>query len=71
MVLIAEQYGSNPLFNPCSHKIPFRGQKLLIGLRDKDPDNVALADGNGYFVCWAEFEDYLKVNSLMPEEVSI
>ena len=38
---------------------------------NKDPDDVALADGNGYFVCWAEFEDYLKVTSLMPEEVSI
>ena len=38
---------------------------------NKDPDDVALADGNGYFVRWAEFEDYLKVASLMPEEVSI
>ena len=28
---------------------------------NKDPDDVALADGNGYFVRWADFEDYLKV----------
>jgi hypothetical protein len=38
---------------------------------NKDPDDVALADGNGYFVRWAEFEDYIKVASLTPEEVSI
>jgi hypothetical protein len=38
---------------------------------NKDPDDVALADGNGYFVRWADFEDYLKVASLTPEEVSI
>ena len=37
---------------------------------NQDPDDVTLADGNGYFVCWAEFEDYLKVASLTPEEVS-
>ena len=37
---------------------------------NKDPDDVTLADGNGYFVRWAEFEDYLKVASLTPEEVS-
>jgi hypothetical protein len=38
---------------------------------NKDPDDVALADGNGYFVRWVEFEDYIKVASLTPEEVSI
>ena len=38
---------------------------------NKDPDDVALADGDGYFVRWADFEHYLEVASLTPEEVNI
>jgi hypothetical protein len=38
---------------------------------NKDPDDVALADGDNYFVRWADFEYYLKVTSLKPKEVNI
>jgi hypothetical protein len=38
---------------------------------NKDPDDVALTNGNSYFVQWADFEAYLKVASLKPEEVHV
>ena len=38
---------------------------------NKDLDNVALADGNLYFVEWSGFEAYLAEASKHPEEVSL
>jgi hypothetical protein len=38
---------------------------------NKDPDDVSLVNGGAYFVEWADFEAYLKVASLRPEEVNI
>lgn len=37
---------------------------------NKDPEDVSLSDGNLYFVKWEDFEEYLKVASLQPEEVT-
>lgn len=36
---------------------------------NKDPDDIALADGNAYFVEWLKFEEYLKLAGNMPDEV--
>lgn len=38
---------------------------------NKDPDDIALTNGNSYFVRWADFEVYLKIASLKPEEVHV
>ena len=38
---------------------------------NKDPDDVALTNGKSYFVRWADFEAYLEVASLKPEEVRV
>ena len=37
----------------------------------KDPDDVSLTNGDAYFVQWANFEAYLDVASLQPEEVNV
>lgn len=37
---------------------------------NKDPDDVALLDGDSYFVEWSGFEAYLGEASKNPEEVS-
>ena len=36
---------------------------------NKDPDDVALTNGGSYFVRWVDFDEFLQVASLKPEEV--
>ena len=37
----------------------------------KDPDDVSLTNGGAYFVKWSDFDTYLKVASLQPEDVDL
>lgn len=38
---------------------------------NKDPEDIALADGNTYFVEWTKFEAYLKVAGNERDEVGL